>query len=187
MYGAPLRKPTTLAANFAQMSRLTRKCDGRHSHLCLPGNAPCGRSWTAIASPYWPAFALSWVRCCWELYRDAVNESRPPLHFAGMPSVDPNKPVEEIFLDVGFEPPRGSDCFTIAMRVSSGVQPTGRCMPQLLPDGLGPEHHLTVAKASTHPAARPPSLPKHVEKALAFQALFFLRIRLLCDQPSWRS
>ena len=170
MYGAPWRKPTTLAANFAQILRLVRKCDGSHSHLCLQGNAPCGRSWTAVASPYWPAFATSWVWYCCELILDVASGRRPPFHFAGMTSVDPSKPVEQILVDMGFEVPRGSDRSTVAVRVSSGVQPTGRCMPQLLPDGLGPEHHLTVAKAVTHPSARPPSLPKHVEKALEFQA-----------------
>ena len=31
-------------------------------------------------------------------------------------------------------------------------------MPQLLPDGLGPTDHVTVARATTHPLARPPSV-----------------------------
>ena len=58
---------------------------------------------------------------------------------------------------------------TIATRVTAGVQPTGRAMPQLLPDGLGPESHLEVAKGLTHPFARPPSVPAYVSDAIDAQ------------------
>ena len=70
---------------------------------------------------------------------------------------------------MGFEPPRNSDASTIATRVTAGVQPTGRAMPQLLPDGLGPESHLEVAKGVTHPFARPPSVPEYVRDAINAQ------------------
>ena len=42
-------------------------------------------------------------------------------------------------------------------------------MPQLLPDGLGPDNHLEVAKGLTHPFARPPSVPLHVKEAIDAQ------------------
>ena len=98
------------------------------------------------------------------------------MDFAGIPSVDPSKAVDDILVSMGFEVPGGAERLTIATRVSSRVQPTGRCMPQLLPDGLWPEQHSTVANASTHPVARPPSLPGHVEKALAFQRNTFMNL-----------
>ena len=63
MFGAPWRKPTSLAAIFSAIMRLCRRCVGRHSHISLQGKAECGRSWTAIASPYWPAFAGSGYGC----------------------------------------------------------------------------------------------------------------------------
>ena len=44
-------------------------------------------------------------------------------------------------------------------------------MPQLLPDGLGPSDHLTVAKATAHPCARPPTLPVCVDQALSYQLI----------------
>ena len=52
MFGAPWRKPTSIASNFIGIMRLRRFCNGLHEHISLQGNAPCGRSWTAIASPY---------------------------------------------------------------------------------------------------------------------------------------
>ena len=87
------------------------------------------------------------------------------MHFCGMPSVDPSQTVESLLTELGFEIPRDGERLTVATRVSSGVQPTGRSMPQLLPDGLGPEDHLIVAKSTTHPISRPPSLPGMVAEA----------------------
>ena len=94
MYGAPWRKPTSLAANFYQIVRLVRHCDGCHAHISLQGNAPCGKKKTAIASPYWPAFASEWVSICWGLFNYFKGEKRPPLHFSGMSSVNESQTVE---------------------------------------------------------------------------------------------
>ena len=85
MFGAPWRKPTSLAANFHQIMRLFRRCDGRHTHISLQGNAPCGRSWTAVASPYWPAFASEWVRICYELSRGPLRKGDRPAILRGCP------------------------------------------------------------------------------------------------------
>ena len=51
----------------------------------------------------------------------------------------------------------------------TSVQPTGRSLPQLLPDGLGPDDHPVVAKGLTHPMARLPSLPAYVHNAIDSQ------------------
>ena len=111
MYGAPWRKPTSLASNFHGILLLVRRCDGRHSHISLQGNAPCGKSWTAIASPYWPAFATDWVSACAELFLAAFAARRPPLHFAGFPYVGAEVTVESLLLDMGFEAPGKSDVY----------------------------------------------------------------------------
>ena len=47
---------------------------------------------------------------------------------------------------------------TTAMRVGTDAQPTGRAMPRLLPYGPGPRDHNTVALATVHPLARPPTV-----------------------------
>lgn len=107
MFGAPWRKPTTLAANFDKIMRLFRKCDGFHVHISLQGNAPCGRSWTAVASPYWQDFARTWVWETRELLVEDNEEKRQPLPFVGLPSVEPEMSVDKLLSDTVFEPPRG--------------------------------------------------------------------------------
>ena len=103
------------------------------------------------------------------MFLGAFSERRPPCHFAGIPSVDPLSSVEALLEDMGFDVPRGSDRLNVATRVSAGVQPTGRSLPQLLPDGLGPDDNLKVAMATIHPMARPRSLPKWVADSLSLQ------------------
>ena len=169
MFGAPWMKPTSLASNFPGLLKLARKCDRSHTHISLQGNAPCGKSWTAIASPYWPAFAREWVIHCASLFLAEFTARMPPLHFAGFPYVSGDVSVESLLIDMGFKPSGHTDVATVATRVTAGVQPTGRSMPQLLPDGLGPDDHLTVAKSIVHPFARPPSLPGYVHRALNAQ------------------
>ena len=51
-FGAPWRKPIVIVAHFADVSVLKRKCSCTSPHLSLQGNAPDGRSWIAVASPY---------------------------------------------------------------------------------------------------------------------------------------
>ena len=81
---------------------LCRKCDGRHTHISLQGNASCGKSWTAIASPYWPAFAKEWVVQCAALFLAKFEARRPPLHFAGFPNVKGDVTVESLLTEIGF-------------------------------------------------------------------------------------
>ena len=169
MFGAPWRKPTSIAANFIGILRLRVKCNGMHSHISLQGNAPCGRSWTAVASPYWPAFAKAWVLACAHLFLNKAN-SLPPLYFAGFASVPADLTVEELLSDMSYVQPKGKETAVTAVRVSSGVQPCGRSLPQLLPDGLGPKDHVTVALATLHPMARPPTVPPWCNAAFAFQS-----------------
>ena len=54
----------------------------------------------------------------------------------------------------------------VAAHAASGSQPRGSALPSLLPDGLGPGTHLRMALSTTHPFARPPSLPLLVKYAI---------------------
>ena len=58
---------------------------------------------------------------------------------------------------------------TVGAQVASGRQPRGRALPQLVPDLLGPEAHLSVALAVQHPLLRPPQLFPPVEYAIHSQ------------------
>ena len=171
MFGAPWKKPTTPAANFRELLRLHRRCDGCHPHISLQGNAPCGKSWTAIASPYWPEFAREWVRLCARLF---LWERRPgpPLVFVGFASVPADVDVHAVLDEMDFQQPKGIERESTAFKVGAGSQPAGRAMPQLLPDGLGPDDHVKVALATVHPLARPPAVPTWRANAIAAQEKF---------------
>ena len=66
--------------------------------------------------------------------------------------------------------PSGKRCRrSIGAQIGTGRQPRGRALPQLVPDMLGPEAHLTVAQAVTHPFTRPPTLFPPVQYAIAAQ------------------
>ena len=93
-------------------------------------------------------------------------------------------PVDVILEDMEFRAPRGGTNSNTALTVASGIQPTGRKMPQLLPDGLGPKGHLIVAQCTLHPLARPPSIPAHCRSAMdskknGHQAVNKLRICIM--------
>ena len=178
MFGAPWRKPTSIAGNFPGLLKLRRRCNGQHKHITLQGTAPCGKSWTAVASPYWPEFVRVWVRCCASLFC-AIAQKLPPLIFAGFASVGPDASVEEVLNGMSFPAKSGNDNATTALRVSAGLQPAGRAMPQLLPDGLGPSDHITVALATPHPLSRPPSVPSWCKLAFDTQSRGVANIKLL--------
>ena len=78
MDGAPWKKPTSLLSNHWCIHQLQCRCDNSHAHITLEGYAPCGRNWTAIASPYWPAFAAKIV-CCWS---HLLNQEQTEIHHA---------------------------------------------------------------------------------------------------------
>ena len=151
-------------------------CDKCHEHISLQGNAPCGRSWTAIASPYWPEFAEAWVAACARLFLDTLAYVISPLHFAGFAAMPEDRPVDAMLSEMDFIPPRGKDNFGTGLKVSAGLQPAGRALPQLLPDGLGPVDHLTVAKHTPHPITRPPTIPAWCRDAYTFQRLSLIHI-----------
>lgn len=140
-----------------------------HEHISLQGNTHSGQSWTAVAFPYLQRFAREWVRARAPLLvlREACTP--PPFQFYGFSLVPADIPVREILQYMRYLQPRGREIATTASRVGAEVQPKGRAMPQLLPDGLSPDNHLVVAKATVHPTARPPTIPQWCDEAFAFQ------------------
>ena len=122
------------------------KCCGVHEHIPLQGNAFCGKSRTAVANRYWPGFANEWVDVWKCLYSPAEDGRHPPLHLAGYGSAPLDVPVGTLLKEMHFVQPRGQELSSTATRVGAGLQPTGRSMPQLLPDGLGLIDHLKLAQ-----------------------------------------
>ena len=73
------------------------------------------------------------------------------------------------FEQIGFKPSGGRAVSTVSSRVASCVQPCKRLAPTILPEGLGPATHLSVALQTPHPFSRPPELEPHVEHAISSQ------------------
>ena len=71
--GAPWKKATALIANNACITYLDQKCNCGQGHIALAGKAANNRNWTAIASSYWPMFALR-TAGCWQWAQNGVVE-----------------------------------------------------------------------------------------------------------------
>ena len=165
----PWKKPTGIAANFKRIEELSRKCCCTRPHTILRGQGPGGKAWTAIASPYWPAFAAEWARVCASA-RACLAEFLPVAsHLFGFGVSPADVSVDQLLIDGNFIPSSGTSVFTSAIRVAAGLQPPGRRLPTLLPEGLGPEEHLKVALGLVHPVARPIRLKQHLHHAIENQ------------------
>ena len=135
-FGAPWKKPTGLAANFEAIEEVSRFCVCTKPHQILRGQGPGGKAWTAIASPYWPAFAAEWADVC-GFCRPCPDELVPVAsHLHGFGVAPDDIPIDEFLTGANFVPSAGSSVFTSAVRVAAGVQPPGRRMPTLLLEGL---------------------------------------------------
>ena len=168
-YGAPWKKPTTVATNHQPLLTIANKCRCKVPHLVLQGNAPGGKSWTAIASPYWPGYQSAWV-AAFACARPGPTDLIPaPSHLAGFVVTPGSWSMETVLDSMGFQQPKSKFNFVAAMRTCAGVQPAGRSMPTLLPEGIGPESHLAIALRATHPMARPVVLPRRCQLAIESQ------------------
>ena len=166
MFGAPWKKPTGLAANFEKILELVRYCACTKPHQILRGQGPGGKAWTAIASPYWPAFATEWANTC-SFCKPCPDELvASASHLMGFGIAPDDISIEELLSEANFIPSAGTSIATSAIRVAAGLQPPGRRMPTLMPEGLGADEHLRVALNLQHPVARNVVLKPHIHHAL---------------------
>ena len=93
-------------------------------------------------------------------------------HLAGWAHLGGDSPLVETVGAMGFQPGGGRDLEVIAKRVSTGIQPTRRALPTLLPEGLGELAHLELALKVPHPYTLPVPVPDHCSFAVNGQATF---------------
>ena len=149
----PMAKPTGLAANFEKILELVRYCACTKPHQILRGSGPDGRAWTAIASPYWPAFAEEWALTC-GFCEPCADEPRPVAsHLHGVGVAPDDVPIADLLKGANFKPSFDVSVHTSAVRIAAGLQPPGRRMLTILPEGFGPDEHLRVALGVQHPVA----------------------------------
>lgn len=75
-------------------------------------------------------------------------------HLHGFRIAPDDVPIAELLESSIFQQSSGTSVHTSAVGIAAGMQPPGRRMLTILPEGLGPEEHLRVALGAQHPVAR---------------------------------
>ena len=115
----------------------------------------------------WPMLADSIAKCVDGIMGVIINPKC--AHLAGCSAPMNGNSMMSCLENMGFKPSGGRAVSTVASRVASCVQPCKRLAPTILPEGLGPATHLSVALQTPHPFSRPPELEPHVEHAISSQ------------------
>ena len=166
--GAPWMKPIVLFTPSADVGRsLVAGCPGCQSHIRLKGVDENGDDWTKVASPYWPAWAEAVAR---KWRSKLLRHRRSEKWEASAPMLlDPGGCSQREALEVSnFTPSGGRSIEKAADVMGSGMQPTRKALPQLVPDGLPPHFHLRAALATKHPLAFEPRSTGPVQYALKY-------------------
>ena len=164
--GAPWKKPLLLhTATHEVGQRLVAICPGCKNHVRLRGLAPNGIDWTKVASPYWPAWARQvaekWSAAMWRRENKMKRMEQAPMMIT-----DGSVSHSTALRNSRFVPSGGRSLIKAADVLATGVQPTRKALPQLIPDGLPPELHLQAALSARHPLSYPPESTEPVEYAL---------------------
>ena len=131
------------------------------------GKGPNGADWTKLACAYWPAWAdavaARWYPTMRNHRRKAGWEGAAPI------LMTPENATQMDALAVSnFTPSGGRTLTRAAETMATGMQPTRKALPQLVPDGLTPHLHLQVAVVVRHPMSLKPSATAPVEYVLKY-------------------
>ena len=164
--GAPWRKPLICFTPTGSVGvSIVAHCKGCVDHIRLWGKAKNGVDLTKMSTPYWPAWARAiakrWMKVLNAHCRKEGWQNAAPLMITGNGST-----IGETIEGSNFSLAKGRTVEKYADTLSSGVQPTRKALPQLIPDGL-PEHlHLEAALMVNHPMTYVPSTTAPVRYAL---------------------
>ena len=154
---------------MAALGELQAKCPGCAEHIALQGAAPCGQNWTTVASPYWPSYAADWARIASRCPPVTTRFTPGASRLSGFAAERKDWTVDNFLEHKQLQPSKKRSVSITSMRVCAGVQPPGRAVPCLMPEGMGPESHLAIALQLVHPMARPISIPYQCRVAMAVQ------------------
>ena len=126
-------------------------------HQLLAGKAPCSRNWTQIACPYWQQFSRAVAREFDEIIRPQIVARKGKPHAGGLVTTDAETSILQLLTDSGFNPSFHRTRETVDFAIGAARQPGRRALPQLIPDGMGPDTHLQVAIQLKHPFQLPPA------------------------------
>jgi hypothetical protein len=158
-FGTPWLRRVTACSSFVGVETLACSC--RHDH--------------AHSEP-----KLSYLtHCFWPGLADAVSGLFAPLfgmdakskaaHLAGWTAASSEGSVLSTLDAIGFRPSGRRARSTVAATVSACRQPAKRLAPTLIPEGIGPVAHLSVALSTQHPFLRRAEMDRHIESALVAQ------------------
>ena len=133
--GAPWRKPLVLYTPSHSVGyTLAAHCQGCESHIPLRGKDPQGVDWTKVACAFWPAWAgavaRSWKPAIMRHKRTHDWEASSPMMVVASGSSH-----MEVLTGSNFVPSGGRSLEKTSDYLSTGIQPTRKALPQLLPDG----------------------------------------------------
>ena len=155
--GAPWMKPLVLYTPSHSVGHtLAAQCPGCKSHIPLRGKDPQGVDWTKVACAYWPAWAAAvarrWKPAVVRHERKSGWESSSPVMIApgGSSHI-------EVLNGANYTPSGGRSLEKTSDYLSTGIQPTRKALPQLLPDGMPPHLQLRAALKVKHPMAYEPA------------------------------
>ena len=141
--------PTMMQQVTGHMGALRWRLPAGQSKMRWGG--PCGRA-----------------RSCWSNRSGKCSScSVTNLAAAGLLALPASRNLAEAIDATGFVPSGKRPAETVAKRISAAKQPTRAALPQLLPDGPPPEHHLDVALLAPPPALSPPA--RQLGAAYAFE------------------
>ena len=147
--------------------RIAARCPGCAHHVRLRGKNADGTDWSKVASAYWPAWAEAIARgwrttivthqrkSDWEICSPVMMGRSNATHY-------------DVLVDSRFRPSGGRSLEKAADLLTTGIQPTRKALPQLVPDGMPPDFHLKAALQVKHPMAYEPVTYASVRYALKY-------------------
>ena len=126
--------------------------EGICSHKSHSEMSPSVNFGNSVASSSWQRFSHK-LAGVWNWAQHMTLE-RSSVHLAGMLS-PPGQSLEQFLHGTHFLPSGARPISNVARRVGSVIQPVRRAVPQLIPEGLGTNFHVAVARNVEHPVIRP--------------------------------
>ena len=152
--------------SFTGLSDLVVNCSSDHVHKDVRSKS-VAEDPVFLSGKLWPETA----RRIAEVYGPLKDFKtlKDTSHLAGLMQSGADGSFGTVLTDSGFQPASRRAVSTVANRIASCVQPSKRVAPMLVPEGLGPTAHLSVALSLQHPFLRSAPLSSLEECSLAGQ------------------
>ena len=166
LFGTPWSLRVRACGSFSALNDIHMSCQGDHAHSAL-SSRKVSENTAFRCGQLWPGLCRALAECYVPLR--ALKDLKNVKHLAGFLVPDSDCSIAAALDQIGFVPASKKATSTVGDRVSSCMQPSRRVAPTLIPEGLGPAAHLSVALTIQHPFLRQPSMGSGADAALASQ------------------